>query len=474
MVPAVFEVPPLHHCIHTSAAPLTVFQRLYAADRFAFLYESLEGDGTRGRYSFAGGRPRLVFRSKGPRITFRSNRERHDVEGNPFDTLRQLIGHPVEVPAVAPFPGGAVGYFAYDMVRFCEEIPDEKPDDPGLPDSYFIFPEEVIAFDHVTGDVHLLIYQAVGAVERVEQLERCLLDCDQRPEATLAAQLDGTTSVQPVSVTCNTTEADFHTALNKAKEYIYAGDVLQVVLSRRFEFHMAGRPLDLYKALRCTNPSPYMYYLNLGHLQVLGSSPEILVRLQGNDVITRPLAGTRPRGKTAAEDEALARELLSDEKERAEHVMLVDLARNDIGRVCTRGSVRTTELLQIERYSRVMHLVSHVEGRLARGCDAIDVLQATFPAGTVSGAPKVRAMQIIEELEPVKRGVYAGAIGYLSLLGEMDMCIGIRTIVLHGRRGFIQAGAGIVADSVARHEHYEILNKAKGMMKAVSEFERSP
>ena len=273
---------------------------------------------------------------------------------------------------------------------------------------------------------------------------------------------------------CNTTEADFKTAVAKAKEYIQAGDVFQVVLSQRFEFAIPGDTFRLYQALRCTNPAPYMYFLNLDGLQVLGSSPEILVKLRAGTVSSRPLAGTRPRGKTPEQDRRLAQELLADEKERAEHIMLVDLARNDLGRVCAYGSVKTTELLQIERYSRVMHIVSHVEGRLAKGKDAFDVLRATFPAGTVSGAPKVRAMEIIEELEPVKRGIYAGAIGHFNVLGELDVCIGIRTIIAREGRGYVQVGAGIVADSVAQREYQETINKAKGMMRAVSAVHVAP
>lgn len=464
----VFTECPLHHRIRSSARPLPVYENLYRGDPFAFLYESLDENRTRGRYSFLGGRPRLVFRSKGRHVSFQSKEHGRDMEGDPFEILRQLMVPPSDVPAVATFPGGAVGYFGYDMIRLWEPLPDENPDDLHVPDSFFIFPEEVLIFDHVTGDVDILIYEKQGAADRLKQLECCLVGCEHMDEEDFAARGGGDIRDEPVPLISHPVESEFRSAVSQAKEYIRAGDVFQVVLSRRFDFTVTGDPLELYKALRYTNPSPYMYCLNLDGLWILGSSPEVLVKVEGEKVMTRPLAGTRARGETPAQDRLRSDELLSDEKERAEHVMLVDLARNDIGRVCTHGSVRTTELLGIERYSRVMHLVSHVEGRLARGYDSLDVLQAAFPAGTVSGAPKVRAMQIIEQLEPTKRGIYAGAIGYLSVRGEMDMCISIRTIVLCHGRGFIQAGAGIVADSVAEYEYQEILNKAKGMIKAVS------
>ncbi|MGD2110879.1 MAG: anthranilate synthase component I family protein, partial [Phycisphaerae bacterium] len=299
-------------------------------------------------------------------------------------------------------------------------------------------------------------------------MEQYVLACNRTASQTARNLVFSSPSRDTAPMSSRTSEPQFTEAVRRAKEHIHAGEIFQVVLSRRFDFTLQGSPLDLYKKLRATNPSPYMYLLNFAELQVLGSSPEMLVKLEGRRVVTRPLAGTRPRGSTPNEDIATEKDLLADEKERAEHVMLVDLARNDLGRVCKYGTVRTTEFLDIERYSRVIHLVSHVVGELAEGLDAFDVLRATFPAGTVSGAPKVRSMEIIDELETARRGVYAGAIGYFSVRGDMDMCIAIRTIVVHNRRGFIQAGAGIVADSEPDREFAETLAKASGLIRAVN------
>lgn len=467
-VEPVFQAPPAYRRIDAAVEPLAVYERLYSDAPYAFLYESLEDDQARGRYSFLGGRPRLVFQSKRDRISLCNGNKTEEFRGDPLAILRRLVGPPTDVPAVAPFPGGAVGYLGYDMVRFFENLPDSNSDDPELPDSCFIFPQEVVAFDHLTGAVHLLAYSSSDASQCLDCLQASVLACAGSSRLDVAApprRAHGDSTV-PI-VTC-TTQPEFVEAVNQAQEYIRAGDIFQVVLSRRFDFTVVNSPVELYKALRCSNPSPYMYFLNLHDMSVLGSSPEVLVKLEAGRVTTRPLAGTRPRGATTEQDLLHERELLADEKERAEHIMLVDLSRNDLSRVCSYGSVQTTELLGIERYSHVMHLVSHVEGRLAPGHDAFDVLRATFPAGTVSGAPKVRAMEIIDELEGVRRGVYAGAIGYFSLLGDMDMCIAIRTIILKGERGFIQAGAGIVADSVPHCEFEETAAKAQGMMRAVS------
>jgi anthranilate synthase component 1 len=374
----------------------------------------------------------------------------------------------LDVPGVAPFVGGAVGYLGYDMVRFYESIPNENPDDLQFPESLFIFPEEVIVFDHVAGETHLIVYADTHENGRLDYMEQYVLACNRTASQTARNLVFSSPSRDTAPMSSRTSEPQFTEAVRRAKEHIHAGEIFQVVLSRRFDFTLQGSPLDLYKKLRATNPSPYMYLLNFAELQVLGSSPEMLVKLEGRRVVTRPLAGTRPRGSTPNEDIATEKDLLADEKERAEHVMLVDLARNDLGRVCKYGTVRTTEFLDIERYSRVIHLVSHVVGELAEGLDAFDVLRATFPAGTVSGAPKVRSMEIIDELETARRGVYAGAIGYFSVRGDMDMCIAIRTIVVHNRRGFIQAGAGIVADSEPDREFAETLAKASGLIRAVN------
>ena len=481
----VFQSPPALRRIDCSAKPLDVYERLYAGQSYSFLYESLGDTRTGARYSFTGGRPRLVFQSKGKRIQLREGSETRDVIGNPIEMLRQLVGPPMDLPAIAPFCGGAVGYLGYDMVRFFETLPDENPDDLQLPDGFFIFPEELIVFDHAAGEACIITYAKEDSTQRLELMQRTLSESAEVCGTGLQQGI-GVQDVPPTTAPGNskedlcfprsndnpcfprTTEEEFTTAVNRAKEYIRAGDIFQVVLSRRFDFSVTSPPLTLYKALRRTNPSPYAYFLNFGDVQVLGSSPEVLVQLEGRRVMMRPLAGTRPRGADARQDRLHQQDLLSDEKERAEHVMLVDLARNDLGRVCSLGTVQTTKLLQVERYAHVHHLVSQVEGRLAEDCDAFDVLRASFPAGTVSGAPKIRAMEIIDELETVKRGVYAGAIGYFSLRGDMDLCIAIRTIVLHGQRGSIQAGAGIVADSVPEREVQETLMKAKGLIQAVN------
>ena len=472
----VFQSPPALRRIDCSAKPLDVYERLYAAESYSFLYESLGETRTGARYSFAGGRPRLVFQSKGKRIHLREGSQTRDLIGDPIEMLRRLVGPPMDLPAIAPFCGGAVGYLGYDMVRFFETLPDENPDDLQLPDGFFIFPEELVVFDHAAGQACIIVYAKEDAKQRLDLMQRAVAenagDCDADIQPVIGVQDAPRTTAPEDSQNdlCfpRTTEEEFTIAVDRAREYIRAGDIFQVVLSRRFDFPVTSPPLTLYKALRRTNPSPYAYFLNFGDVQVLGSSPEVLVQLEGRRVMTRPLAGTRPRGADARQDRLHQQDLLSDEKERAEHVMLVDLARNDLGRVCSLGTVQTTKLLQVERYAHVHHLVSQVEGRLAEDCDAFDVLRASFPAGTVSGAPKIRAMEIIDELETVKRGVYAGAIGYFSLCGDMDLCIAIRTIVLHGQRGSIQAGAGIVADSVPQREVQETLIKAKGLIQAVN------
>jgi len=463
------KIEPLHRRVLTRAVPLEVYDRLYADEPYAFLYESLEAHGSAGRYSFLGGKPRLVFRSKRDRIEIETGGQRVTVTGDPVRMLRELLSVQSDAPPVASFPGGAVGYFAYDTVRFFESIPDDNPDELEHPDAYFLFPEEIIILDHLNEVGHILIYAPSDAAGRADRIAGVLSDLDGEQADAVAAGMAEVedTLPDPPPMRSNMSPEAFQAAVARAKEYILAGDVFQVVLSQRFCFDVPCEPVKLYKALRVTNPSPYMYFLKLDRLSVLGSSPEVLVKCTGRRASTRPLAGTRPRGTDAAEDEALERELLADEKERAEHVMLVDLSRNDLGRVCRAGSVRVTELLGVERYARVMHLVSNVEGRLREGCDAFDLLAASFPAGTVSGAPKIRAMEIIDELEPSRRGIYAGAIGYFSFLGDMDVCIAIRTIVVNGDTGYIQSGAGIVADSDPRREYQETLNKAVALMRAV-------
>jgi anthranilate synthase component 1 len=464
------SLPPIrawHRRLATRAAPVAVFEALYGRDAWAFLYESLEAHGTQGRYSFIGGRPRAIFRCTGDDLELSVDDQSTRSPGSPLAALRRLLAPQLDVPPVAPFCGGAVGYLAYDTVRWTEAIPDTRPRDGAVPDACLLFPREVICFDHLEQVVHIVLFDVAGHERRLAEIRAALDRCDgQGPPAPPGPA--GICDLRP-----QMSRGQFVGMVARAKEFIRAGDVFQVVLSQRFEFPLRVPPLAIYKALRITNPSPYMYYLRLGGVDIAGSSPEVLVRLTGRRAVTRPLAGTRRRGNTPQEDEALAVELRADPKENAEHVMLVDLGRNDLGRVCEFGSIKLTDCLQVERHSKVMHLVSNVEGWLRDGLDALDLFQATFPAGTVSGAPKVRAMEIIEELEPVRRGIYAGAIGYFSLLGDMDLCIAIRTVVMAGGRGLIQAGAGIVDDSIPDLEYEETLNKARALMAAVDIANRS-
>lgn len=467
--------------VATRAEPMRLFERLYADEPAAFLYESLESTGQQGRYSFIGGSARMEFLARGGQAELRVGGTSMPLPGEPLEALRALLQAGKDetggtsVPPVAPFCGGAVGYLGYDAVRWCERIPAANPDDLGAPDAHFLFPREVMCFDHLEKVLHVLLYQESGQEQRFQEIRRALCaaenECGRTAPASgdhpAAASDSPGTAAAEAALRSNMTPEQFERMVLRAKEYILAGDIFQVVLSQRFEFDLTVPPLPLYQALRRTNPSPYMYYLRLGDVHIAGSSPEVLATVTGRRVVTRPLAGTRRRGHTPEEDQALATELLADPKERAEHVMLVDLGRNDLGRVCEYGEVRVRDVLQVERHSKVMHLVSTVEGWLREDSDAFDVFRAAFPAGTVSGAPKVRAMEIIEELEPVKRGVYAGAIGYFSLLGDMDLCIAIRTIVMKDGKGYIQAGAGIVADSVPRLEYKETLNKARALLRAV-------
>ena len=410
--------------------PLTVYEKLYQREDVSFMYESLESKGERGRYSFIGAKPFILYKSKGERIEMEVMGRRYREKGNPVERLRQILQeYKVAHPDLPVFCGGAVGYFAYDAVRFFEDIPDENHDEMNTPDCYFIFPSEIIIFDYKEEVVHIILYADNVHKKRLEELRSIVETC------TEDIEFESCKTHTSLTFESNFTEESFCEIVKKAKAYIYSGDICQAVLSQRLKCHVEKEPIHIYKALRATNPSPYMVYLRLGDLSILGSSPEVLAKLIDGVVTTRPLAGTRPRGRTTEEDRQFEEDLLKDEKERAEHIMLVDLARNDIGRVCQYGSVKVTELLQIEKYSKVMHIVSNVEGQLMENKDAFDVLRAAFPAGTVSGAPKIRAMEIIDELEPARRGIYAGAIGYFSFSGNMDTCITIRTIVLNKQTG---------------------------------------
>ncbi|GKS58382.1 anthranilate synthase component I [Nitrospira sp.] len=447
----------------------------------AFLLESVEGRENWARYSFLGSGSPLTIREDRGDIVVAEGKRRRRVPGknDPLGVLREIMERyrPVAVPGLPRFVGGAVGYAGYDVVRAFEEIGYRRKEGLDVPEFAFLITDTIVIFDRVTQTIKVVACARVSS-DRPRSITRAYKEATGRIERIIARLRRPLKRARPKSrrtpgsFTSNMSKADFEKMVVRTKEYIRAGDIVQAVVSQRWETNMQAEPFELYRALRVINPSPYLYYLRIGGVELVGSSPEILVRCEDGQIAVRPIAGTRPRGKTPDEDRVLAQELLADEKERAEHVMLVDLGRNDVGRVARVGSVRVDSLMQIERYSHVMHIVSHVRGELAQGRDAYDVFHACFPAGTVSGAPKIRAMQIIEELEPTRRGPYAGAVGYFSFSGNMDVCINIRTVVIKGRRAYIQAGAGIVADSNPDHEYRETCNKARAMMKAIEMAER--
>jgi anthranilate synthase component 1 len=439
-----------------------------------FLLESVEGGEKWARYSFIGFDPHLRFRADAKGISVRQGGETRDVSvpGDPLDALAGILKEIRYRPApgLPRLSGGAVGYIAYDYVRFLEKVGGERPL-TDAPDAMFLFPSRLVIFDNVRHTILIVAHGSVHAGEDPGAAYARALEAIEEVRGILRVPLEG--SEVPDGYDGGEKPAfemprgTFLDAVRKAKEHIRNGDIIQAVLSNRATVRTRRTPAEVYRVLRALNPSPYMYLLRMGDLSVVGSSPEILVRLEGDEIQLRPIAGTRPRGDTPSEDRRLEAELLSDPKEIAEHVMLVDLGRNDVGRVAAWGSVKADELMGIERYSHVMHIVSNVVGKLRDGLTAFDVLRAAFPAGTVSGAPKVRAMQIISELEPFRRGIYAGAVGYFDLQGSMDFCIAIRTIVMSGGEAMIQAGAGIVADSDPAREWDEILNKAKILFRAV-------
>jgi len=451
--------------------PVAAFLKLDRGD-FSFLLESVEGGEKWGRYCFLGGEPSIIFQSKGRRVEITRNGFAEVQEGvDPLDALKQLMGefHPVEVEGLPRFFGGAVGYLSYDMVRFFERLPDQTIDDLNVPDSMFMLTDTIMIFDHMLQKIKVVSNALVdGPPEKAYQqaiakIEQRIAHLRQPPPPQPARPLLS----GALTLTSTFTKEAYERVVERAKEYIRAGDIIQVVPSQRLKATIDVDPFDIYRTLRTVNPSPYMFYLKFKDLRLIGSSPEVNVRLEGSLIELRPLAGTRRRGVHAAEDLEITAELMQDPKERAEHIMLVDLGRNDVGRVAKIGSVKVTELLQVEKYSHVMHLVSHVVGELAEGKDCYDVMRATFPQGTVSGAPKIRAMEIIEELEPTKRGPYAGAVGYFSYSGNMDTCIALRTMTVKGDTAFLQAGGGVVADSVPGLEYEETLNKARALMRAI-------
>lgn len=452
-----------------------------------FLLESMIGGEKWARYSFLGSRPSRIIRSWGRKVEIKDTETGIQIfeTENPFEIIKKEINayKPVEVEGLPRFYGGLVGYIGYDMVRFFEKIPDSKRPGIKLPDMFLMCTDTVVIFDNFKGKIKVVSNAYINnkspeeayreAEEKIDNIVEKLRKSkpggrSRKRRKSTWSDSRGEKGVPSLAYSSSfVTKEEFENAVRQAKEYILSGDIVQVVLSQRFESDFNVDPFNIYRALRVINPSPYMYYLDTGNAQIVGSSPEILVRLEGRKIILRPIAGTRRRGETEEEDRALEEELKNDPKEKAEHIMLVDLGRNDVGRVAETGSVKVTELMAVERYSHVMHLVSNVEGKLRQGLDAFDLLGACFPAGTVTGAPKVRAMEIIEELEPMRRGPYAGAVGYLSYSGNMDTCITIRTLIIKGNKVYVQAGAGVVADSIPEREFEETLNKAMGMMKAV-------
>ncbi len=464
--------------------PVSAFQKLNSEDHNpCFLLESAEKSDEIGRYSFLGTDPRLEVRSRGRKISVKRAGEtefetRHlpSAQGDPLHEVERIMSgfRPVKVEGLPVFSGGAVGFLSYDMVRFFEPtVPRAPRDHLGLPEMAFLITGSVVIFDHrfrkilvvanVCTDDHPDLESAYEAARRqVDEVVTRLSKPLSFPAFPLMAEPGR------LDYRSNTTKEEFEAMVEKAKEYILAGDIFQVVPSQRFRMAFPGEPIDLYRSLRHVNPSPYMFCLQFGdEFALVGSSPEVHVQTIDGRIKIRPIAGTRWRGRTEEEDEELARDLLSDPKELAEHLMLVDLARNDVGRVAEFASVEVSEFQIIERYSHVMHIVSNVTGRLDPRYSAYDVIRATFPAGTVSGSPKVRAMQIINELEKSKRGPYSGAVGYFGFDGNHDSCIALRTVVLKGNTAFVQAGAGVVADSVAENEYEETVNKARGMLRAI-------
>jgi len=480
-------VPVYRRLVGDSLTPVSAFHKIDAG-RCACLFESVIGGEKVGRYSFLATEPFFEIEAHGRRVTTNAYSgisaggaptpvtRQFDCD-DPLKELRRQVEsiRAVHLPELPPFCSGAVGYAGYDVVRYFEHLPNAPTDDRQVPDMAFAFYDQMVVFDNITkaivvvamarldepGATPALAYEA--ACRRVDQLVDQLSapQCEIRP---FDIRTEGEVTLPYKS---NFAKADYEAAVRKCVEYIRAGDIFQVVLSQRLEVPLRTHPFEIYRTLRVVNPSPFMFYVRTPSVTLVGSSPEVMVRVVDGQVTVRPLAGTRPRGKTEEEDQRLAEELLADPKERAEHVMLVDLGRNDVGRVARYRSVEVADVMTIERYSHVMHITSNVSGQLIPGCTAFDALQACLPAGTVSGAPKVRAMEIIDELEPHRRGPYAGAVGYVDFAGNMDTCIALRTIVIHDETAYVQAGAGLVADSVPENEWNETLNKARGLLKAI-------
>jgi anthranilate synthase component 1 len=469
---------PVYHVFSADLiTPVSAYLRIAQGARYSFLLESVEGGEKIARYTFAGAHPEEVFRYANGACVLEGPDRVIWEEKDPVSFLREHMQRyrPVRLPGLPPLIAGAIGYFSYDLVRLIERLPKKLRDEIGLFDAVLMFYHGLIAFDHVqhrlwivrnvfTEGKESLQQKYHAAVKEIERTRKLL----EKPVAAEERQrTPGAKTTPAPQVSSNFKKPAYLAAVRKAKEYIRAGDIFQVVISQRFSAKTEAQPFEIYRELRALNPSPYLFFLQLNDVAVVGSSPEMLVKVQGRDVFYRPIAGTRWRGKDEAEDVRLEREMLADEKERAEHIMLVDLGRNDLGRVCEYGSVKVEKLITVERYSHVMHLVSSLHGQLRADVDCFDALMACFPAGTVSGAPKVRAMEIIEELEKTRRGIYAGGILYLDFAGNLDSCIALRTMVIKNGVAHIQAGGGIVADSTPLGEYEESVNKSKALLRAL-------
>lgn len=472
-------IPVVRYMMADTETPIRLFQH-FAKEDHAFLLESVEGGAKWARYSFIGTDPFMMLYGKNGEMVLEHNGEKKKLGDKPIELLKAQLRsfRSPAIPGLPPFTGGAIGFFGYDLLQYYEKLPAHRIDDLNMNDMQFMFCDQVIVFDHfkqqlqIVGNVHI----AEGATDAeiaksheaaIAKIEVTIERLQQPVTIPVTAGSSVEVDYELGDIQSNVTKEQFITNIEQAKQYIRAGDIFQVVLSQRFSIETDIDPLHVYRVLRTMNPSPYMYYLKMGEEVIVGTSPEALVKVNGDRVETRPIAGTRPRGKTPEEDKALEEELLADEKERAEHLMLVDLGRNDIGRVSEFGSVKCDSFMEIERYSHVMHIVSNVSGKLHKDKDFFDAFVSCLPAGTVSGAPKLRAMEIISELENEARGAYAGAIGYLGFGGSMDTCITIRTIIFKHGKAYVQAGAGIVWDSVPESEYMETVNKAKGMLKAI-------
>ena len=468
-------VPVYRQLVGDTLTPVTAFGKIQEGD-WAFLFESVVGGERVGRYSFLGAGPFLRFQAWDRKITVtHGNASSQSVNQDPLRALEDQVNkyRAPHIPGLPRFCGGAVGYAGYDTVRYVEKLDKPPLDDRGLPDLSFGLYDRMVIFDHINKTILAVAHAHVNPKDPKASYEEACANVDRL--VTQLKQKDGDiplVDITPVgdvkrAYQSNFAPGQYEAAVEKCKEYIKAGDIFQVVLSQRLTTQTKAKPFDIYRTLRVVNPSPFMFYLRMGDLYLVGSSPEIMVRVESDLVTIRPLAGTRPRGKTEADDDRLAAELIADPKERAEHIMLVDLGRNDVGRVARYGTVQLSDVMSVERYSHVMHICSNVTGRLQPGKSAFDALRACLPAGTLSGAPKVRAMEIIDELEPHRRGPYGGAVGYVDFSGNMDTCIALRTMVLSGGNVYLQAGAGIVADSVPEKEREETENKAKGLLRAL-------